>query len=105
MAQFDVHRNGNPGSADEFPLLLDVQADLHDGLRTRLVVPLARLDRKSGPIIKDLMPLLTVAGVEYAMITPQAAGIATRLLGERVDNLSARRQDIIAALDLLLTGL
>lgn len=105
MAQFDVHRNGNPASAAEFPLLLDVQSGLHDGLRTRLVVPLSPAEPMAGRIISGLMPVLTIDGAEFAMLTPQAAGIPTRLLGEHVANLSASRQEIIAALDLLLTGL
>ena len=75
MAQFDVHRNGNPASAAEFPLLLDVQSGLHDGLRTRLVVPLSPAEPMAGRIISGLMPVLTIDGAEFAMLTPQAAGI------------------------------
>jgi hypothetical protein len=43
MARFDVY--ANPGShATTTPYLLDVQSDLLDGLDTRMVIPLRRLD-------------------------------------------------------------
>jgi toxin CcdB len=41
MARFDVHRN-KAGVAD-VPYLLDIQSDLLQGLRSRVVVPLVPL--------------------------------------------------------------
>ena len=42
MPQFDVYRNENPGTCEEFPFLVDVQAELLEELATRVVVPLAK---------------------------------------------------------------
>jgi len=39
------------------------------------------------------------------MVTPQLAGIPVRALGTIVDTVSNERQKIIAALDLLITGI
>ena len=39
------------------------------------------------------------------MVTPQLDGIAKKQLGTQVADLSARRNEIIAALDLLITGI
>jgi hypothetical protein len=34
MPQFDVHRNANSETEDEFPFLVDIQSDLLDPLAT-----------------------------------------------------------------------
>jgi toxin CcdB len=40
-----------------------------------------------------------------ALLTPELAGVSRKLLGERVGNLANERHSIIAALDLLITGI
>jgi toxin CcdB len=52
-----------------------------------------------------LTPNISVAGKEYLMVTPQLAGISRHELGTIVDTVSSERTKIIAALDLLITGI
>lgn len=101
MVQFDVHRNPKRGA---FPLLLDVQADLLSSLATRVVVPMAKLDRRGPKPISQLNPVAVVDGVRYALVFQELAAIPKSALGERVASLAARRVELIAALDLLFTG-
>lgn len=58
-----------------------------------------------GRLIKTLTPLLEIDGRQYAMLTPQLAGIPKKQMGAKVADLAHRRNDIIAALDLLITGI
>lgn len=102
--QYDVYKNRNAASKKRFPFLLDVQAGLMEELDTRVVVPLASKELFAGKILTRLMPLLEIVGMELVAVTPQMAGIAKRELGECVGNLGLARQEIIAALDLLFTG-
>ena len=104
MAQFDVYLNPNPSTRNVIPYLLDVQADLLDSLITRVVVPLV-LEHEMGQAAKRLNPLCQVNGVTVVMSSAELAGISTRLLGDKVASLKNRRDDIIAALDLLFTGI
>ena len=104
MAQFGVHRNANPASREAYPLLLDVQSDLMADLRTRVVIPLCRLTAMNGAPVTTLMPVCAVAGEDYVVLTPQLAAIAERELGPAVESLAVHRDAIVAALDLLLTG-
>ena len=104
MAQFDVFRNGNPTTRDETPYLLDVQSDLLDPLATRVVVPLVRMAAVPSPI-RYLNPVFEVDGEKVVMSTPELAGVPRQVLGAKVGNLSARRDDIIRALDVLISGL
>ena len=58
-----------------------------------------------GKTLRTLMPTFEIDDKQYVMVTPQLAGIATRQLGAQVADLSAQRNEIIAALDLLITGI
>lgn len=102
--QYDVYKNRNASSNKRFPFLLDVQAELLEELDTRVVIPLAAREQFAGKILTRLMPLFKIKGKELVAVTPQMAGIAKRDLGDRVDNLGLARQEIIAALDFLFTG-
>ena len=101
MAQFDVHRNPKGG---EYPLLLDVQADLLSRLCTRLVVPITRSEGHGKPI-PCLNPTSTIKDVEYVLVFQEMAAIPTSALGEVVASLASRRTEFVAAVDLLFAGI
>lgn len=105
MAQFDIYRNANPATRARIPYLLDVQSDLLDPLATRVVVPLCKPEVLKGKLAEQLNPVLEVEGRKMAMLTPELAGVSRKILGEQIGNLSDKRSSIIAALDLLITGI
>ena len=105
MAQFAVYKNRNEITRGRFPLLLDVQSDLLEPLKTRVVVPLSPVATAKTRAMQSLTPKLSVAGKEYIMMTPQLAGIAERDLGPIVDSVASDRAKIIGAIDLLITGI
>lgn len=105
MAQFRVYENINPATSASLPLLLNVQSNLVRDLNTRVVVPLAPAAEMQAQRLKFLTPLFEIEGEQYLMLTPQMAGIPTRLLGPVVADLSIQRDEIIAAVDLLITGI
>jgi toxin CcdB len=105
VPQFAVYKNRNPATRSRFPLLLDVQSDLLQPLATRVVVPLSPVAVARDVAMKQLTPILMVDARQYVMLTPQLAGISKRDMGEPIANLTAERVQIIAALDLLLTGI
>ncbi|MDO8412484.1 MAG: CcdB family protein [Gallionellaceae bacterium] len=104
MAQFDVYLNPNTASRKGIPYLLDVQADLLDILATRAVVPLI-LEEEMGLAAKHLNPQFKVKGATVVMSTAELAGVPNRSLGDKVATLKNKRDEIIAALDLLFTGI
>jgi toxin CcdB len=106
MPQFAVHRNRNAATKARFPLLLDVQADLLEELGTRVVIPLAPASAAAKrTTMQTLTPICTIDDKPYVLITPQLAGIAAKELGPPVAHLTRDRQAVIAALDLLFTGI
>ncbi len=105
MAQFDVFRNNNPSTRTRVPYLLDVQTNLLESLATRVVVPLCKPELLKGKLAERLNPLFAVERHKLAMLTQELAAIPVKALGEKVASLCAERQAIIAALDLLITGI
>lgn len=104
MAQFDLHHNQNPGTRDRVPYLLDVQAGILSGLATRVVIPVVPVADIGKPM-KHLNPLIDVDGVTMMLMTSELAGVSVRNLGAKAASLDDRRDEIIAALDFLLTGI
>ena len=104
MPQFAVHRNKNPHSKATFPFLIDVQSDLLDELNTRVVIPLTRTAGLARKPLSHLTPTLSFEGDTYLLMTPQLAGIARADLGPRAGSLVDQREQIMAAVDFLLTG-
>ncbi len=101
MPQFDVFRSTRSGS---YPLVLDVQADVHSSLTSRIVVPLVTRARGAARPLTRLTPIVTVRGEAYILMFPLLASVPKALLGEIVDSLAAQRATLIAALELLITG-
>jgi toxin CcdB len=105
MGQFTVHKNKNPQTKALFPLLLDVQTDLLGDLRSHAVVPLTKSPAALQKAISRLTPIIKVDGVSHLLVTHQLAAIDQSALGAPVADASEHRDAIIAALDLLLTGI
>jgi toxin CcdB len=104
MSQFYVHTNINPLTKDRYPFLLDLQNNILDSLETRLVVPLILSSKCENKPIKELMPLVVINKKEYIVLIPLQAGVHKNQLGQFVIDLTSKRQEIISAIDFLLTG-
>jgi toxin CcdB len=104
MAQFDVYENPNPTSRKTIPYLLDVQNDLLDSLATRVIVPLATIATIPKPG-RHLNPALSIGEIIVVMSTAEIAGISVKSLGKRVCSIKEQRNEIVAALDFLITGI
>jgi toxin CcdB len=102
MAQFDVFRHsGNK----QYPFLLDLQADLLRDLATRVIAPLASIKRLGGKPASRLNPVVKIEGGDYAILFQELAALPAAALGEPIGNLGERRHELIAAIDLLFTGI
>jgi toxin CcdB len=103
MGQFSVYLNPNPETAADIPYLLDIQNELLDSLATRVVVPLYRRATFGKPA-RILNPCLTCEEEALVMVTQELAGVPQRVLGARVCGLEDQREQIIAAIDFLISG-
>lgn len=102
--QFVVFRNADEAGRKRVPYLLSVQSDIIGDMRTCVVVPLIS-PRRARVAVAGLMPVLHVDGEPWVMDTPLLAGIPRKALGKPVADLSGERAAIMAALDLLISGI
>lgn len=105
MAFLEVLPNPNPATRQVIPFLLDVQADLLASLATRVVVPLYRKEAVPRVLMARLTPEVTFQGQDLVAMFPELAGVARQSLGPAAGDLDAKRTEMVAALDLLFTGL
>src|SRR5437867_169350 len=84
---------------------LSIDPDLLDTLATRVVVPLCKPEVLRGKPAERLNPVFEVEGRKMILLTPELAGMSRKALSERIANLAHRRDAIIAALDLVITGI
>ncbi len=103
MAQFDIHTNIDPKSRSRTPYILDIQSDHLDVLATRIVVPVQKI-RDGDDRITRIHPIVEIAGQRYVAVVSEMAAILARILGPVVATAADARTDIVAAVDLLITG-
>lgn len=101
-AQFDVH--AKPGQhRDLVPWVVVVQSSVYNGYRRRVVVPLARKSEYGPTHNARLLPMFTVKGTKVVLLPLDITSVPADRLGEPVASLRAHGDDIIAALDELIT--
>jgi toxin CcdB len=101
MPQFDVRRNPRGGA---YPFVVDLQSESLGRLATRIVAPLVAVKRYAPKPITRLNPIARIKGTDYVVVMQDLASILASELGEIVGSLGDRRSELIAALDLVFTG-
>lgn len=96
MARFDVYRIAGG-------LVVDVQANLLSGLRTRVVVPLIPLHAAPQPAGR-LNPVLDLNGELFALQPQFVTAVDRNELSQPVDNILRHYDRIVAALDMVFLG-
>ena len=105
MPQFTAYANSNPVTQQQYPYLLDIQSDLLSELKTTVVIPLSPAKLVGTISLSRLNPPLTLNGEQLIAITQDLAGIERHQLGGAAADLSAYRNEIVAALDFVISGI
>ena len=99
MARFDVYALARGGA-----LVVDCQAELLEGLKTRVVVPLIAESEAPKPA-RTLNPVFVVGGERFVLMTQFLAAVEVRELGAKVGSLEHEGETVLGALEFLLTGI
>lgn len=102
MAQFDVHTN-NGKHKNAIPFVVIVQSSQFDSYRRRVVVPLVRAKEVGSQPFAAFNPTFTIRGVKVILHPLEIVSIPLDQLGVRAGSLVEHAQEIIAALDVLIT--
>lgn len=105
MPQFSLYKNNDKATSRTYPYFVDVQSELLDSLNTRLAIPLTPLELLERKAPSHLCPTIHIDEGDFVILTQQMSSIPTKLLTEPVNDLSTFRDEIIAAVDFLITGI
>src|SRR5688572_28295058 len=104
IRQFDVVANPDPLETVHRPYLINLQSDVVSELTSTVVAPLVPHAQMKGA--QRLNPVVTVNGAQFWLATHELFAIDRRMLkSDAIDNLSADRDAIVGALDLVFTGI
>lgn len=105
MSQFTLYENQNPDSKDSYPYFIDVQNQLLDSLSSRVVIPLAPFVSLGKSNISTLCPVTTISGEDFVLLTHQLTSVPLSALKTPLASLEHMRDDVVAAIDFLVTGI
>lgn len=101
--QFDVFKNTDKRSGAAHPYLIVLQSDAIAALDTCIVAPL--VPPRTIEYLERLLPVVTVKRRNYVIAIPDMAAMPSSAIGEPVANLESERYRIVAAIDLVFTGI
>ena len=102
--QYDVYPNPSPRMRDVYPYVVDVQSDLLKALATRMVIPLALTTLPPESMPRRLCPMVAVGGQSLMLVPFEAAPLDKRHLKAKLASLRDRADDIVAAMDAVISG-
>ena len=106
MSQFDVYLNSGKG-ATAAPFLVDVQHDLFTGCNTRVVIPLlsAKIAReRKMDFVEKANPVIMFGDTEVVLAAHLMTAIHVKELCGKVGSIASMRPEILAAMDVIFSG-
>ena len=103
--QFDIYANRNKDTNKVYPFFIDVQNDLLDSLNSRIVVPLTPRQSVTNPYPENLCPQIELDNKHYLILSHQITSISVNMLKKQIGSVAEKRDEIIAAIDFLVTGI
>ena len=103
IRQFDVIPNPLPSGREHKPYLICIQHRQLDHLQTRILAPL--LSGKAQKEETRLHPGFRIGGKAVYLDPADLVTLPVKRLGKTIANLESARDKIIAALDLVFTGI
>lgn len=86
------------------PYVVDVQSDLPKALATRMVIPLAITALPPGSLPRRLCSMLAVGAQSLMLVPFEAAPLNKRHLKGKRASLRDGADDIVAAMDVVISG-
>jgi toxin CcdB len=105
MAQFDLYANTDIDTNKTYPYFVDIQNSLLDTLNSRVVIPLTPAGKSDKSYPSNLCPVVKIKNKNYALLTHQLTSVSTSFLKRKESSLASVRDDIVAAIDFLVTGI
>lgn len=105
MKQFDVYTNTDKDTNKTYPYFVDIQNGLLEALNSRVVIPLTPVSQSDKSYPSTLCPTIKIKNKKYALLTHQLTSVSTSFLKKNEGSLSTSRDEIVGAIDFLVTGI
>ena len=102
MAQFDVHRNRGTNN-DAIPYVVIVQSSIFNDYRRRVVIPLVQKSYLDSVALPRFNPTFKIEDTDVVLHPLEIVSIDVQKLGELVTSLDHSGQQVVDAIDTLIT--
>jgi toxin CcdB len=100
--QFIVYRYKR---ASHYKMLVDVQSDIVETPKRRMVIPLIESHHLSEKVNKTLFPVIRINGEYFRLMTTELSSVSVEFIGETIADLSDYGAEIKDALNLMFWGI
>ncbi|GAB2935157.1 CcdB family protein [Rheinheimera gaetbuli] len=105
MKQFDLYVNTDNDTNQTYPYFVDIQNGLLETLNSRVVIPLTPVRRSDQTYPNHLCPVIKIKNKKFVLLTHQLTSVSVSFLKAQEASLTDARDDIVAAIDFLVTGI
>ncbi|MFP9527776.1 type II toxin-antitoxin system toxin CcdB [Pectobacterium brasiliense] len=88
-----------------YKMFVDVQSDLVETPKRRMVIPLIESHHLSEKVNKTLFPQLRIDGEDYRLMTTELSSVPVEVIGEVIADLGDCADEIKNALNLMFWGI
>lgn len=88
-----------------YKMFVDVQSDIVETPKRRMVIPLTEAHHLSEKVNKTLFPLIPVNGENYRLMTTELSSVPVDVIGGAITDLGDYADDIKNAINLMFWGI
>lgn len=86
-------------------MFVDVQSDIVDTPKRRMVIPLIETHHLSEKVNKTLFPQIRIEGEDYRLMTTELSSVPVEVIGEVIADLGDYADEIKDAINLMFWGI
>ncbi|MFJ5409120.1 type II toxin-antitoxin system toxin CcdB [Pectobacterium punjabense] len=88
-----------------YKMFVDVQSDIVETPKRRMVIPLIESHHLSEKVNKTLFPLIRIDGEDYRLMTTELSSVSVEVIGEEIADLGEYADEIKDAINLMFWGI
>ncbi|AOR57593.1 type II toxin-antitoxin system toxin CcdB [Pectobacterium parmentieri] len=91
--------------ASRYKMFVDVQSDIVETPKRRMVIPLIEAHNLSEKVNNTLFPLIRIDGEDYRLMTTELSSVPVEVMGEVIADLGDYADEIKDAINLMFWGI
>lgn len=91
--------------ASHYKMFVDVQSDIVETPKRRMVIPLIEAHHLSEKVNKTLFPEIRIDGEDYRLMTTELSSVPVEVIGEALADLGEYADEIKDAINLMFWGI